>query len=90
MATKMTGSIPVTNNSNNITVSVTIRDKAGIEQTFSRTISIDKTAPSISVSYDNNNVDSGNRYRADRTATIIVRERNFNENDFRLNITNSA
>ncbi len=90
MATKLTGSIPVTNNSNQIAVSVTVRDKAGVEQNYTRTISVDKTAPIISVSYDNNNVDSGNCYRADRTATIVVRERNFNAKDFKLNITNST
>lgn len=89
MVTKMTGSIPVTNNSNDIAVSVTVRDKAGVEQTYSRNVSVDKTAPSISLTYDNNNVDSGNRYRADRTATIVVRERNFNANDFKISISNS-
>lgn len=89
MVTRLTGSVPVTNNSNNIVVAVTVRDKAGVEKTVSKQVSVDKTAPSIRISYDNNDVDSANRYRADRTAFIVVQERNFNPADFQLQIANS-
>lgn len=89
MVTRLTGSIPITNNSNDIVVEVTVRDKAGVEKTVSKQVSVDKTAPSIRISYDNNNVDSANRYRADRTAFIVVQERNFNPADFQLQIANS-
>ena len=39
---------------------------------------IDKTAPKINVSFDNNNVANGRYYNAPRTATITVEEHNFN------------
>lgn len=38
---------------------------------------IDKTAPIISVSYDNNEALNDNYYKADRTATITIQEHNF-------------
>ncbi len=84
--------IHVDGNSNDIQLKVDVTDGAGNFITVNniKKVSIDKTAPTISVSYDNNNADSGNRFCADRTATITVVERNFNANDFKLSITNSA
>lgn len=84
--------IRVDGNSNDIQLKVNVTDGAGNVITVQniKKVSIDKTAPTVSVSYDNNDVDSGNRYKADRTATITVTERNFNANDFKLNITNTA
>lgn len=41
---------------------------------------IDNTPPKISVSYDNNDVANGNYFKAPRTATITVIERNFDAN----------
>lgn len=38
---------------------------------------IDKTAPVIKISYDNNNAVNRNYYNADRKATITITERNF-------------
>lgn len=38
---------------------------------------IDKTAPVISVSYDNNGAQNGNYYRSARTATVTINEHNF-------------
>lgn len=89
MATKLSGAIPVRNNSNGIVVSVRVLDKAGIEKTIKQIVSIDKTAPVITVDYDNNNADSGDKYRENRTATIVVRERNFNAADFKLDVKNA-
>lgn len=40
---------------------------------------IDDTAPAISVAYDNNDVKNGKYYDAERTATITIVERNFND-----------
>lgn len=48
---------------------------------------IDKTLPTIQVSYDNNNVSNGNYYNQDRTATVIVTEHNFDESRYVLTIT---
>lgn len=42
-------------------------------------ISIDKKAPDITVTWDNNDVRNEKYYKADRTATIRVEERNFDE-----------
>lgn len=44
----------------------------------SESFTIDKTAPVISVTWDNNSVHSGNFYNANRTATVTVNEHNFN------------
>lgn len=54
---------------------------------------IDKTAPQISVSYDNNNADtksgSGAFFNANRTATVTVKERNFNTENVEWTIRNA-
>lgn len=46
---------------------------------------IDKTRPAISVTYDNNSALNGNYYNANRTATVVVTEHNFDAS--RVNIT---
>lgn len=79
-------------NSNNVIVEVTATDNAGntrTSTTASGDIKIDITAPAINVSYDNNNADSGKYFKANRTATIAVTERNFNADDVKVNITNT-
>ena len=40
---------------------------------------VDLTKPVIEVSYNNNSARNGNYYKADRTATIVVTEHNFDE-----------
>ena len=45
---------------------------------------IDKTRPTISVTYDNNSALNGNYYNANRTATVVVTEHNFDAS--RVNI----
>lgn len=42
---------------------------------------IDKIKPVISVTYDNNTCKNGNRFKADRTATITITEHNFIASD---------
>lgn len=46
---------------------------------------IDKTRPTISVTYDNNSALNGNYYNANRTATVVVTEHNFDASP--VNIT---
>ena len=46
---------------------------------------IDKTAPVIDVSYDNNNAKNNNYYKADRTATIKIYEHNFRASAVKIN-----
>ena len=50
-------------------------------------ITIDKTTPVISVSYDNNNARNGHYYNASRTATITITEHNFNASEVSVQTT---
>ena len=45
---------------------------------------IDKTVPTISVSYDNNESLNGNYFKAQRTATLTVVEHNFEESKIKI------
>lgn len=91
LITEMVKTIPVTHNSNNIVIKVKVTDRAGNISEDELTFSIDKTAPTIHVSYDNNSADAENAdyYKADRTATIVVTERNFKAEDVVHKITNT-
>ena len=79
-------------NSNNVIVEVTATDNAGntrITTTAAGDIKIDITAPVINVTYDNNNADSSRYFKASRTATIVITERNFDSNEVNVRITNT-
>ncbi|MDM8300113.1 hypothetical protein [Collinsella tanakaei] len=54
------------------------------------TFTIDKTAPTMQVTFDNNNVANGNYYNAARTATITITEHNFDPNLVNITTTASA
>lgn len=66
-------------------------DLAGNSTEYGQTdaFTIDKTVPEISVSYDNNSAENGNYYNEARTATVTVREHNFNATDVKAAITAS-
>ncbi len=91
IVTKVSGTIPVSNNSNNITVEVTITDNAGNTSTSSVVVSIDKTTPTINVSVAGDDADSQytSTFNGDRGATITIRERNFKSSDVKVTITNT-
>lgn len=79
-------------NSNGVVVEITATDNAGntrITSTKVGEIQIDITPPTMEVRYDNNRVDSGTYFQADRTATITVTERNFNAKQVQAIITSS-
>ena len=79
-------------NSNNVIVEVTATDNAGntrTSTTLAGDIKIDITAPTIDITYNNNNVDSNRYFKADRTATIVITERNFNAANVITTITSS-
>lgn len=79
-------------NSNKVIVEIYAVDNAGNERTSKTSdgdIQIDITAPTIEVSYDNNDVDSETYFKADRTATIVVTERNFDPKKVNLRQTNT-
>ena len=78
--TSLSGKITVSaskNNSNNVTLIVKASDNAGNESQSVAKLKIDITRPQISVSYDNNSVLNNKLFKDNRTATIVVRERNF-------------
>lgn len=67
------------------TFAVSVKDKAGnanngVNYGTSQAptaFTIDKTVPVISIAYDNNDYANENYYKADRTATITIKEHNF-------------
>ncbi len=69
------------NNSNDVEIKITAKDNAGNTTTKSEKIKIDITAPTIKITYDNNDgVDSYSEstyFDANRTATVVITERNF-------------
>ncbi len=77
------------NDSNKVVVTITAVDNAGNVSTNSESVMIDVTPPSVQVSYNNDNGDgTGNRFfKAPRTMTITVKERNFDEALFAYQIT---
>ena len=80
------------NNSNNVSIRVTVIDKAGnTTQKILDGIKVDVTAPTVAVSYDNNSADAtyGDHFKADRTATVTITERNFDPNDVIVTVTNT-
>lgn len=90
-----TGSITIDKekfNSNNVVVLITAVDNAGnvhTSMTKVGDIKIDITNPTIGVTYNNNAADSSNYFKSNRTATIVVTERNFNADDVKVSITNT-
>lgn len=53
-----------------------------------KAFTIDKTDPTISVSYNNNSAQNGKYFKANRTATVVIKEHNFDTK--RVNITMTA
>lgn len=91
LVTEMKKTITVSNNSNNIVVKVMMTDRAGNTSEEEIEFSIDKTAPIVTVDYDNNTSDETytNIYKENRTATITITERNFKAEDVVCAITNT-
>lgn len=83
----------VEGNYNDMVLVAELKDNAGNVSYDYFAFGIDKTAPQISVSYDNNNADtkSGNGafFTANRTATVTVKERNFNTENIEWTIRNA-
>ena len=80
LVTQAERQVGVSANTNHILTSLTMTDNAGNVSTMtSPAFSIDKTAPEITVEYDNNNVQNEKYYKEARTATVTVKERNFSK-----------
>lgn len=91
LVTEMKKTLTVSNNSNNIVVKVKITDRSGNTSEEEIKFSIDKTAPTMNVTYDNNTADGQftDFYKENRTATIVITERNFTPEDVVHVITNT-
>ncbi len=77
------------NNSNDVTIKIVAVDNSDNVTVRTCDIKIDITAPVIDISYSNNNVDSKSYFNANRTAEIIITERNFVAEDVVVEITNT-
>ena len=90
LVTGMSRQFQIDNNSNSITLTVTMTDRAGNTSSQSTQFSIDTVAPVITLSFDNMTPDEeySDTYGADRVATITVKERNFSSGAIVTNVTN--
>lgn len=79
-----------TYNYNDLEVKLVAVDNAGHSNETVRRIHIDATAPQIMVSFDNNSAENSTYFKAQRTATISVTERNFDPALFNYLVTSSA
>lgn len=77
------------NNSNHVQIYVKAADNADNVSEETLDLQIDITAPTISVSFDNNSPLNGKYYRTTRTATVTVTERNFDPDHVQIRVTNT-
>lgn len=77
------------NNSNDVIIKITSTDNAGNTSVKTCPIKIDTTVPIIDISYSNNEVAENEYFKTDRTATISITERNFDESKVNVTITNT-
>ena len=77
------------NNSNYVTIQVYAKDYAGNDTIATKDLKIDTKEPEVEIDFDNNNPLNGKYYKDTRTATIKVKERNFDEDAVNLSITNT-
>lgn len=91
IVTHLSKELFISDNSNNITLTVTLTDNAGNTSYNEIVFSNDTTPPVVTVTYDNNAPDAGNgqMFNRERTATIEVAERNFDPNRMIIDITNT-
>ena len=76
------------NNSNRIEVVVYAVDNAGNTSENSVFTAIDTTPPVINVRYDNNTAENNVYFKENRTATVVITERNFRAEDVNIQIVN--
>lgn len=85
LAIGLTSDVAVGDNTNSVNVWFKVSDRVGHVSEKSRTVSIDKDAPVISVTYDS--TEESGFYNKTRTATITIDERNFRAEDVKINGT---
>ncbi len=78
-------------NQNRVPIGLLWRDNAGYETVLSEEelteVHIDTTAPIVDVIYDNMESENGRYYQKARTATVYVKERNFDPKDVKFQIS---
>lgn len=74
------------NNSNFVQIYVKVTDNAGNSKEKLKNLKIDITQPIIMVVFDNLAPLNGKYYKDTRTATILIRERNFDANRVKINV----
>lgn len=93
LVTAIKSTVTVDGNYNDMVLLVELVDRVGNSSYDYIAFGIDQTPTTISVSYDNNNADtkSGSSafFNANRTATITVKERNFNTENIEWTIRNA-
>ncbi len=90
IVTAVSKTISIDGNSDDCVLYVRMVDNAGNASERSVSFSIDKVKPTISVTYGNQtgDPDFNNFYVDNRTATIVIKERNFNQNSANAIISN--
>lgn len=76
--------------SNEAYVEVTVKDRAGNFCTSTLPIMIDMTKPVISVGFNNNSPMNGKYYKDNRTATITIKEKNFDPSQVSIKATKNG
>lgn len=76
--------VSCTDRAGNKTIDKNVTYKGASPKAFT----IDKTDPTISVSYNNNSAQNGKYFKSNRTATVVIKEHNFDTK--RVNITMTA
>lgn len=91
LITQVKTTLDIVHNSNNIVVRVKLTDNAGNISEKEIALSIDTTKPDIDIIFNEINPDTvyTNIYQVARTATIVVRERNFSAALINTNIVNT-
>ncbi|MBQ8184357.1 MAG: hypothetical protein IJ036_01065 [Lachnospiraceae bacterium] len=77
------------NDQNDVKVWAGFTDNAGHGEKVEASYNVDVTAPEITVEYDLNEPANGSYYKDVRTATVTIRERNFDEQDVEFSVTNT-
>ena len=77
------------NNKNGVEAKFTMVDNTGHKSTVRKKFNIDVSKPEITISYDNNQSE-GKYFKKNRTATITIKERNFDSNKTYVYLTKNG
>ncbi len=91
LVTSAQKSVTVSSEKNHIAANILITDNAGnVSNASEKVFSIDRTAPVVTVEYDNNNALNETYYQEKRVATITVTDANFSEEGCAIEVTGPA